>query len=91
MLWQQDRICYARPMASTFMERSEEYLRQIDAEVERLGQLRAQVQAAIQGEDALEQTKPIKPARKQAAKKSAAKKAPVKKRAARQKAEAPAE
>ncbi len=36
-----------------FIQQSEEYVRQIESEIERLQQLRQQVQATIQGEEAL--------------------------------------
>ena len=45
---------YAEAMATRFSQVSEEYLRQIDAEVERLHQLRTQVQTILQNEVALE-------------------------------------
>ena len=45
-------------MATRFSQLSEEYLRQIDAEVERLHQLRTQVQSVVQSESALEQAEP---------------------------------
>ncbi len=60
-----------------FMQQSEEYVRQIEAEIERLQQLRDQVQATIQGEDALSEAEVATP-RKRAAKKVQATKAPAK-------------
>ncbi|MGI4828199.1 MAG: hypothetical protein ACRYFU_08425 [Janthinobacterium lividum] len=41
-------------MAMDFTQSSKDYLRQIDAEVERLQQLRSQVASTIQSEEALE-------------------------------------
>ena len=62
------------------MEQSEEYVRQIEAEVERLQQLRNQVQVMIQSEEGLEESETGgKTRRKRAAKKSAGKKALVSK------------
>ena len=55
-----------------FLKQSEEYVGQIDAEIERLQQLRDQVQTMIQSEEALEESEPDVP-RKRAAKKSAGK------------------
>ncbi len=55
-----------------FIKQSEEYVGQIDAEIERLQQLREQVQTMIQSEEALEESEPEVP-RKRAAKKSAGK------------------
>jgi superfamily II RNA helicase len=57
-------------MATMFIQQSEEYVRQIEAEIERLQQLRDQVQTTIQGEEA-----EVKAPRKRAMKKSAGKKA----------------
>ena len=57
-----------------FIQQSEEYVRQIGAEIKRLQQLRDQVQATIQGEEALEEAAAKAP-RKRAAKKSAGKSA----------------
>ena len=55
-----------------FIKQSEEYVGQIDAEIERLQQLREQVQTMVQSEEALEQSEPEAP-RKRAAKKSVGK------------------
>ena len=52
-----------------FIQQSEEYVRQIEAEIERLQQLRDQVQATIQGEEALSEAEVAAP-RKRAAKKA---------------------
>ena len=57
-----------------FIQQSEEYVRQIEAEIERLQQLRDQVQATIQGEEALSEAEIAVP-RKRAAKKAPGKKA----------------
>ena len=55
-----------------FIQQSEEYVRRIEAEVERLQQLRSQVQAVIQSEKALEESETGgKTRRKRAAKKRA--------------------
>jgi len=54
-----------------FIQQSEEYVRQIEAEIERLQQLRAQVQVAVQGEEALSEAEVAAP-RKRAAKKAPA-------------------
>ncbi len=59
-----------------FIQQSEEYVRQIEAEIERLQQLRDQVQATIQGEEALSEAEVAAP-RKRAAKKTPGKKAPA--------------
>ncbi len=56
-----------------FIKQSEEYVAQINAEIERLEQLRDQVQTMIQSEEALEESEPEIP-RKRAAKKSTGKK-----------------
>ncbi len=56
-----------------FIKQSEQYVAQINAEVERLELLRDQVQTMIQSEEALEESEPETP-RKRAAKKSAGKK-----------------
>ena len=65
-----------------FTQQSTEYIHQIEAEIERLQQLRDQVQATIQSEEQLESEE--RPAtRKRAAKKRAAKKASGKKVAAK--------
>ena len=45
-------------MTTKFTQQSEEYLRQIDAEVDRLQQLRKQIEATIQNEDALAKAEP---------------------------------
>lgn len=57
-----------------FIQQSEEYVRQIEAEIERLQQLRDQVQTTIQGEEALSEPEAEAP-RKRAAKKRAGTKA----------------
>ena len=57
-----------------FIQQSTEYIQQIEAEIERLQQLRDQVLATIQSEEQLESEDPIVP-RKRAAKKSAGNKA----------------
>ena len=59
-----------------FIQQSEEYVRQIESEIERLQQLRDQVQTAIQGEEALSEAEVAAP-RKRAAKKAPGKKAPA--------------
>ena len=59
-----------------FIQQSEEYVRQIEAEIERLQQLRDQVQVAVQGEEALSEAEVAAP-RKRAAKKAPGKKAPA--------------
>ena len=61
-----------------FIQQSEEYVRQIEAEIERLQQLRDQVQVAVQGEEALSEAEveAVAP-RKRAAKKAPGKKAPA--------------
>ena len=61
-----------------FIKQSEEYVGQIDAEIERLQQLRDQVQTMIQSEEALEESEPEAP-RKRGAKKSAGKSETAKK------------
>ena len=61
-----------------FIQQSEEYVLQIEAEIERLQQLRDQVQATIQGEEALSEGE-VEAPRKRAAKKSAGKKVAAKK------------
>ena len=63
---------YTGYMPTMFINQSEEYVGQIDAEIERLQQLRDQVQTMIQSEEALEESGPQAP-RKRAAKKSAGK------------------
>ena len=67
-----------------FIQQSEEYVRQIDAEINRLQQLRDRVQMTIQGEEALNEAAadaPRKrPAKKSAGKKAAATEVPAKKR-----------
>lgn len=55
-----------------FIKQSEEYVGQIDAEIQRLQQLREQVQAMMQSEEAMVESEPEAP-RKRAAKKSAGK------------------
>ena len=57
-----------------FNQQSEEYLRQIEAEIERLQQLRDQVQTTIHGEETLSEAESQAP-RKRAVKKSAGTKA----------------
>ena len=59
-------------MPTMFIKQSEEYVSQIDAEIERLQQLREQVQTMIQSEEALEESEPEAP-HKRAVKKSAGK------------------
>ena len=59
-----------------FIQQSEEYVRQIDAEIERLQQLRDQVQTTIQGEAAFSEAESRTP-RKRTLKKSAGKKVTV--------------
>ncbi len=64
-----------------FIQQSEEYVRQIEAEIERLQQLRDQVQVAVQGEEALSEAEvaaPRKRAAKAPSKKAPATKAPAK-------------
>ena len=63
-------------MATMFIKQSEEYVRQIDAEIERLQQLREQVQTMIHSEEALEESEPETP-RKRAAKKTSGKSEPA--------------
>ena len=65
-----------------FIQQSTDYIQQIEAEIERLGQLRDQVQATIQSEEQLE-GEDLPATRKRAAKKSAGKKAAGKKVAAK--------
>ena len=69
-------------MATMFIQQSTEYIQQIEAEIERLQQLRDQVQATIQSEEHLESEEP-QASRKRAAKKSVGKKAAGKKVAAK--------
>ena len=57
-----------------FIQQSEEYVRQIESEIERLQQLRDQVQTTIQGEEALSGAE-VEVPRKRAAKKTLGKKA----------------
>ena len=65
-----------------FTQQSTEYIQQIEAEIDRLQQLRDQVQAMIQSEEQLEiEEQPVP--RKRAAKKSAGKKAAGKQVAAK--------
>ena len=67
-----------------FIQQSNDYIQQIEAEIERLQQLRDQVRATIQSEEELESEPPEQTAsRKRAAKKSAGKKAAGKKVAAK--------
>ena len=63
-------------MAIMFIQQSEEYVRQIEAEIERLQQLRDQVHTTIQGEEALSEAEVAVP-RKRAAKKAPGKRAPA--------------
>ena len=70
-------------MATMFIQQSEEYVRQIEAEIERLQQLRDQVQTIMQNEEALgeaeAEVKPARrPAKKSPGKKAAATKEPAK-------------
>ena len=65
-----------------FIQQSEEYVRQIEAEIERLQQLRDQVQIAVQGGEALSEPE-VEAPRKRAAKKAPGKKAPATKAPAR--------
>lgn len=65
-----------------FIQQSTAYIQQIEAEIERLQQLRDQVLATIQSEEQLEGEEQSAP-RKRAAKKSAGKKAAGKKVAAK--------
>ena len=60
-------------MATIFINHSEAYVRQIEAEIERLQQLRDQVQTTIQSEATLASSE-VKTPRKRAMKKSAEKK-----------------
>lgn len=76
-------------MATIFTQQSTEYIQQIGAEIERLQQLRDQVQATIQNEEQLESEAPAP--RKRAAKKSAGKKAAGKKVAAKKRGRPKAE
>ena len=57
-----------------FIQQSEEYIRQIESEIERLQQLRDQVQATIHGEEELSEAE-LEAPRKRAAKKTPGKKA----------------
>ena len=67
-----------------FIQQSTEYVQQIEAEIERLQQLRDQVRATIQSEEQLESEEPEQAIpRKRAAKKSVGKKAAGKKVAAK--------
>ena len=64
-----------------FIQQSTEYIHQSEAEIERLQQLRDQVQATIQSEEGLQSEEPEQHApRKRTAKKSAMKKVAAKKR-----------
>ncbi len=63
-------------MATMFIKQSEEYVGQIDAEIERLQQLRDQVQTMIQSEEALEESEPEAPRKRGAKKSETAKKVP---------------
>ena len=60
-----------------FIKQSEEYVGQIEAEIERLQQLRDQVKMTIQDEEALSEAE-VQPSRKRARKKRAGKKATAK-------------
>ncbi len=73
-----------------FIQQSAEYIQQIEVEIDRLGQLRNQVQAMIQSEEQLESEESPAP-RKRAAKKSAGKKAAGKKVAAKKRGRPKAE
>ena len=66
-----------------FIQQSTEYIQQIEAEIERLQQLRDRVRATIQSEEQLESEKSGQVPRKRAAKKSAGGKAAGKKVAAK--------
>ena len=68
-----------------FNQQSTEYIQQIEAEIERLQQLRDQVRATIQSEEQLEGNEQAV-LRKRAAKKRAGKKAASKKVAAKKRA-----
>lgn len=72
-----------------FTQQSTEYIQQIEAEIERLQQLRDQVQATIHSEEQLEIEDPAP--RKRAAKKSAGNKAASKKVAAKKRGRPKAE
>ena len=74
---------YSGEMATMFIQQSTEYIQQIEAEIERLQQLRGQVQATIQSEEQLESEEPEQNSPKRAAKTSAGKKAVGKKVAAK--------
>ena len=69
-----------------FIQQSNEYIQQIEAEIERLQQLRDQVRATIQSEEELEgeelepQAPSRRPLKKRAGKKDASKQMPAKKR-----------
>ena len=52
---------YAGVMATMFIQQSSEYIQQIEAEIERLQQLRAQVRATIQSEEQLENAEQVAP------------------------------
>ena len=70
-------------MATMFIQQSIEYIQQVEAEIERLRQLRDQVTATIQSEGQLEgkeQMAPQRAAKKSAGKKAAGKKVAAKKR-----------
>lgn len=75
---------YSGQMATMFIQQSTEYIQQIEAEIERLEQLRDQVQATIRNEEELEAQDVEQPApRKRAANKGAGRKAASKKVAAK--------
>lgn len=77
-------------MATMFIQQSTEYIGQIEAEIDRLRQLRDQVQATIQSEEQFEGGELPTP-HKRAAKKSAGKKAAGKKTAAKKRGRPKAE
>lgn len=88
---------YALEMATIFIKHSEKYIQQIEAEIERLQQLREQVWSLIQSTEDLEneESEPQAPrkraAKKGAGKKTAGKKAATKKRGRPRKTEAQAQ
>ena len=71
-------------MATMFIQQSNEYIKQIEAEIERLQQLRDQVRTTIQSEEQLEIKEPgKKTVQKRAAKKAVEPRSPSKKVAAK--------
>ena len=78
---------YAGGMATRFIQQSTEYIQQIEAEIERLQQLRDQVGATIQSEVPEQESPRKRAAKKSAEKRVAGKRVPAKKRG-RRKAEA---